>query len=208
MNLASSRSSDTLRQHPPDAARSTNQFLTLSNLLSLARIVLILPFLAVVFSSLPSARWWACVIVALAALTDKLDGMFARKYQQATEWGRILDPLADKICISALVIVLLIFRWIPLWFAVAVFARDALILIGGLYLKARHGLVLPSNRTGKWAVGFIGATLFLLLVGVQSVLTDVMIVATTLMLAASLALYLKEFFTVTVKGVGTVHGPS
>jgi CDP-diacylglycerol--glycerol-3-phosphate 3-phosphatidyltransferase len=160
------------------------------------RIALIVPFVIVVFSSIPSARLWACLIMALAALTDKLDGDLARKYQQTSEWGKILDPLADKIGIGALVIVLIILRLIPTWLAVSLFARDLLILLGGVYLKARCKLVLPSNLAGKWTVGVIALTLFAILAGVRSVVVDLLVWATVTMLVLSLALYSREFLAV------------
>jgi CDP-diacylglycerol--glycerol-3-phosphate 3-phosphatidyltransferase len=176
--------------------RTSNTFLTLPNLLSFARIALIVPFVIVVFSAMPFARLWACLIMALAALTDKLDGDLARKYHQTSEWGKILDPLADKICIGALVIVLIILRLIPTWLAVSLFARDLLILLGGLYLKARYKLVLPSNLAGKWTVGVIALSLFAILAGASSVVVDPLVWATLTMLVFSLALYSRQFLTI------------
>jgi cardiolipin synthase len=189
-------SSETRRPGVGSLPRTSNTFLTLPNLLSFVRIALIVPFVIVVFSSIPSARLWACLIMALAALTDKLDGDLARKYQQTSEWGKILDPLADKIGIGALVIVLIILRLIPTWLAVSLFARDLLILLGGVYLKARCKLVLPSNLAGKWTVGVIALTLFAILAGVRSVVVDLLVWATVTMLVLSLALYSREFLAV------------
>jgi len=202
--------------HTPEATRpaveapskAANTFVTLANLLSLTRIVLIIPFVIVVFSPIPSARLWACIIMGLAVLTDRLDGIAARRYQQATEWGRILDPLADKLAVAALVIVLLVLGLIPIWFAAGLFARDLLILLGGLYLKVRHGLVLPSNTAGKWTVNVIALTLFAVLAGVRSVVVDVFMWVTMAMLLISLMLYVAEFFTVLRGGGNVAHGPS
>ena len=170
-----------------------NRFLTLSNLLSLLRAFLAIPFLLIMLSSMPSAKVWGCVLIAVAALTDKLDGVLARKYHQTTEWGRILDPLADKVDVAAAVVVLLLTKSLPLWFVGLVFGRDVLILLGGLYVKSTRGVVLASNEAGKWTVGLITLTIFLLLLGVHSLLTDIMIAVTSMMLLISFGLYVSRF---------------
>lgn len=188
--------------------RISHRFLTLPNLLSITRVLLIVPFVIVLFSSIPSARLWACLIMALAVLTDKLDGDLARKYRQTSEWGKLLDPLADKIAVGALVIVLLLLSLIPVWFAVALFARDLLILLGGLYLKAGRGLVLSSNLAGKLTVNVIALTLFAVLAGVHTVVVEVCTWITVAMLVISFTLYLREFIAVLWRGRGTNDEPS
>lgn len=140
--------------------------------------------------------------MAIAALTDKLDGVFARRYHEVTEWGKILDPLADKIAVAVAAIVLLKLDAISLWFVIAILARDLLIFAGGMYLKRRQGVVLQSNETGKWAVGIIALTLFLMVVGIRSIVTDVLITATVILLIVSLSFYLVRFAEEMKKPVG------
>ncbi|MCK5571990.1 MAG: CDP-alcohol phosphatidyltransferase family protein [Bacteroidetes bacterium] len=171
-------------------------FLTLSNLLSILRILLAIPFAAVMLSSVPSAPVWGCFLLGLGVLTDRLDGYFARRYDQETEWGRILDPLADKIGIAVVALVLLILGRIPLWFVAVIVARDLLILAGGIYLKARTGKVLPSNRLGKWAVGVIAVALFLALLDIAPAIQVVLMVTTLIMLLVSLLLYVRRLIEV------------
>jgi cardiolipin synthase len=91
----------------------------------------------------------------LAMFTDYLDGYFARKFNQTSEMGKILDPLADKVMVISIIIILALMHRIPLWLTVMIFARDILILIGGIYLKKKLDYVVPSNQTGKWTVLFI-----------------------------------------------------
>ena len=189
---------------PSDA--HMNKFLTVPNLLSILRMVLVIPFLLVMLSSIPSATVWGAVLIAIAALTDKLDGVLARKYHQTSEWGRILDPLADKLALAAGVLVLLVLKLVPLWFAGLVFGRDLLILLGGLYLKSTRGTVLPSNEAGKWTVGFITLTVFLLLVRVDSLVTDIAMSATSVMLLVSFVLYVSRFVEVIKNSGQSVHG--
>lgn len=168
-------------------------FLTVPNLLSLLRLVLAVPFAAVMMSSYPSSRVWGTVIIVLAALTDKLDGVLARKLHQESEWGRILDPVADKVGVATAAVVLLVLGDLPLWFAGMVLGRDLLILAGGLVLKTRRGVVIPSNVLGKWTVGAMALLIFLLVIGQASVLTDVLIFVCTGLLALSLLEYVRVF---------------
>lgn len=180
---------DSPQGFPPDAGR----FFTVSNVLSLLRVALVVPFVFIMLGEGGSSRLWGAALMVVAGLTDKLDGMLARKYHQITEWGKILDPLADKIAIGAVVLVLLVLDAIPLWFVVVILARDVLILVGGIYLKARRGVVLPSNEAGKWAVGVIALTLFLAVLGVSGVVLDLLIGASLVMLALSSVLYVTRF---------------
>ena len=140
------------------------EILTIPNLLSILRMLLPIPFMLVMTSSMPDARIWGVVIIMLGVLTDKLDGDLARWLHCETEWGRILDPLADKVAVAAVALVLLWLGLVPAWFVVLLLARDLLILAGGLYIRKTHGLVLPSNWAGKWAVGVIGFTLLFTLI--------------------------------------------
>jgi CDP-diacylglycerol--glycerol-3-phosphate 3-phosphatidyltransferase len=183
-------------------------FLTLSNLLSILRIVLTIPFAAVMLSSVPSAPLWGSLLLALGVLTDRLDGYFARRYDQETEWGRILDPLADKIAVAVVGLVLLILGRIPLWFVAAIVGRDLLILAGGIYLKVRMGKVLPSNWLGKWAVGIIAIALFLALLDIAPALQVVLMVAILIILLVSLFLYVKRFIEVLRTETRRAHGIS
>ena len=181
--------------HVPTSDLQT-KFLTVSNLLSAFRALLALPFILVMLSQTPSSRFWGAAIMVLAALTDKMDGVLARKLHQTSEWGKIFDPLADKIALAAGVIVLLLLQALPLWFVYVVLVRDAMIFVGGMYLKAKQGIILPSNALGKWTAGIIGLTLLGLVIGIHPAATDVLLFASTVMAVASFALYAKRFVDV------------
>ena len=168
-------------------------FLTLPNILSLLRLFLVIPLVTVMLSDIPAARLWGVGIMILAALTDFFDGRLARKLHCESEWGRILDPLADKVGVAGVALVLLILGELPLWFFLALVARDVAILLGGLYLKTRFGVVLPSIQTGKWAVGTFALTLTLLMAGIRGTLTDVLIGASLAFLVVSFVLYVRIF---------------
>ncbi len=170
------------------------EFVTPSNILSLTRLVLAIPFALVMLSSLPSARIWGAIILVVGGLTDRYDGILARRYGQETELGRILDPLADKIGLGTAAVVFLVLGELPLWFVIALLARDLLILAGGMVLKARSGAVFPSHIAGKIAVGTMSLLLFVILLGGPSVPATVLIWASTALLLWSFLVYASVFF--------------
>ena len=91
----------------------------------------------------------SAAIMIIAFLTDVGDGYFARKMNQVTETGKIIDPLADKVFVNTVIIVLLIPGSIPLWFGFPVLLRDVLIILGSLILRNKLKHVLPSDYIGK-----------------------------------------------------------
>jgi CDP-diacylglycerol--glycerol-3-phosphate 3-phosphatidyltransferase len=131
--------------------------------------------------------------MVLAALTDKLDGVLARKLHQTSDWGKILDPLADKIAIATVVLVLLVLNLLPMWFVWLSLGRDAAILAGGIYLRTRRGLLLPSNELGKWTVGIVSLYLFLLIVHGPQWAVDIFVSCSVVLLVVSFALYAHRF---------------
>lgn len=128
-----------------------SELLQVPNLLSLSRI-LFLPLIGYFmargddFSSLV-----ALGLLILAGITDGLDGYFARRLNQVTQTGLILDPLADKVMAAGLVILLILYREFPIWLAAVIVGRDLLLLLAGLVLLRKSDSVPPSNLTGKYA---------------------------------------------------------
>lgn len=183
----------------PNQTVSSNRFLTISNLLSISRALLAIPFAFVMLNETPSSRLWGAAIMVLAALTDKFDGEIARKYNQITEWGKILDPIADKIAVSVVAIVLLVLGNVPAWFVGVILLRDVLIFSGGMYIKSKKGVVLSSNEVGKWTVGIVSLALFLMVLNAQTVFIDVFVWASTILLAISFSMYVRRF-TEVLKG--------
>ena len=92
----------------------------------------------------------------LLPLTDVLDGYLARKLNQVTEVGKIIDPLADKAAMAVIVVKLFSIGEISAFFFLLIIIRDLLIFIGGIYVSKKLGRVLPSNKLGKLTVLFIG----------------------------------------------------
>ena len=128
----------------------------LPNALSLLRVAL-LPF---VLWTLWEEWNAACLLLmAVATATDWLDGHLARRLGQVSDAGKVLDPLADKICIDGMVIALSLWRNFPWWATGLIVGRDLLIVAGGLAVVRSRRTVPVSNRPGKWAAGSLAATL-------------------------------------------------
>ena len=116
------------------------------NLLSLLRLLLVPVFLWLL---LADHLIWALIVLAAAGASDWLDGVIARKFNQITELGKVLDPAADRLYIFATLIGLTINGNIPLWLAVVIITRDVMLLL--VYpLLATHGYgPLPVHYLGK-----------------------------------------------------------
>lgn len=119
-----------------------------ANRLTLSRLVLTIFFVVALNSPWPYGRTIAFFVFIVAGITDFFDGEIARRYQIITNFGKLMDPLVDKIMMAAAFICLVPLRAIPAWVATVVVARD--FLITGLRLLASaEGQVLPAERLGK-----------------------------------------------------------
>ena len=119
-----------------------------ANRLTLSRLLLTVLFVAALSSSWAYARTSALIIFLIAGLTDFIDGEVARRYGSITNFGKLMDPLVDKIMMAAAFISLVPLKAVPAWAATTVVARD--FLITGLRLMASaKGRVLPAERLGK-----------------------------------------------------------
>jgi CDP-diacylglycerol--glycerol-3-phosphate 3-phosphatidyltransferase len=123
--------------------------LNLPNYLSFARLGLLPAFLILASRETEAARIWLFVLGALAILSDVLDGYLARKLGQVTEFGKILDPLSDKIITAALTIFALFEKGFPFWLGGVILGRDVLILGLALLWRRKLAFVPASNLAGK-----------------------------------------------------------
>lgn len=129
------------------------------NLLSITRLLLLPIVLYLVTLPGDWAPWAAVGLMVLSMAFDWLDGLLARRWNAVTEFGKVIDPVADKVCIGAVAIVLTIYRGFPLWLMIVILGRDVLILLGGFLLRHRRHETPMSNYAGKAAAFVIGATL-------------------------------------------------
>jgi len=136
---------------PVNAAdRGSSRIVNIPNAFSALRIVLI-PFL-IYYMSLQQGNTELIIIAVLMGISDYGDGYFARKLNQITESGKILDPLADKLAVTAAAIGLVLYRDFPLWALILLVVRDIIILIAGIFVMRKTGVVPSSNLLGKWTV--------------------------------------------------------
>lgn len=122
--------------------------LTIPNALSMLRLAGVPVFLWLVLG--PEADGWALLVLALSGLTDWLDGVLARRLNQVSELGKLLDPVADRLYILAALLGLALREVIPWWLAIGIPLRDVLLLIGLIPLLRRAGFgPLPVHFLGK-----------------------------------------------------------
>ncbi len=140
-----------------------NEIYTVSNLLSFFRLLMAIPFWILIGNiNEPGIRNVIAALTVIGALTDWLDGYVARKRNEVTELGKIIDPLADKIAIGAIIIRLYMVGEIPEYYFFLIIGRDVLIFIGGVIVSKMIGKILPSNVLGKITVSMIGMVILLI----------------------------------------------
>ncbi len=128
------------------------QLATLPNYLTVSRI-LVLPLLAILIEREQNA--WACLVLILAGFSDLLDGYIARRQKIETDFGKLMDPLADKILLGVGVIFLVARAQDPLspWLAALLLSREFLVT-GLRAMAASRGLIVPAGKMGKWKAFF------------------------------------------------------
>ena len=171
---------------------------TISNLLSFARIILVIPIAVLLVVENPSAKYVAIGLIVIATFTDLFDGMLARKLHQVTELGKIVDPLADKIAVGVVGVILLVQGKLPAWFVLLAILRDVMIFFGGTYINKTRKILLQSNTAGKWAVTVMTALILLTILdrGEIDWLKNVFLAASSVLLLLSFGLYLKRFIEI------------
>ncbi|KJJ85275.1 CDP-diacylglycerol--glycerol-3-phosphate 3-phosphatidyltransferase [Candidatus Omnitrophus magneticus] len=122
--------------------------MNLPNKLTISRIILTLFFVFFLFSRGLSSKVITLVIFFLAVLTDYFDGYFARKYNLVSDFGRLLDPIADKILTLSAFISFVIMGIIPAWMVLIITIREFFIT-GIRILSLRNNAVIPASKGGK-----------------------------------------------------------
>ncbi len=138
---------------------AVRNFFYVSNLLSIIRLALT-PFL---FHTIIRRSHVAVLVIGgLAILTDMLDGYFARRLNQRTNLGKILDPIADKAIISAVIIALILSNSsFPRWAFIVIIIRDVLIVVANMFLFHRTQIIARSDVWGKCTTFFLATALAL-----------------------------------------------
>jgi CDP-diacylglycerol---glycerol-3-phosphate 3-phosphatidyltransferase len=135
----------------------------LPNALTIARLLLIPIFVVLMLSAEGGHSWAAGVVFGIAGITDQVDGFLARRWHVESDFGRIFDPLADRLMIDAAVILLYVVDHMPLAGLIVIIGRDVA-LMGGYKAIAPQGYELRVNLLGKAATWLLYAGIFFLLV--------------------------------------------
>ncbi len=137
-----------------DENKKSKNGMNLPNKLTILRTVLIPFFLIALLCDkeyggfIPYGNWIALLIFALASITDMLDGKIARKYNLVTNFGKFMDPLADKLLVSSAMIAFIELDRIPCWIVIVIIARE-FIISGFRLVAADNGIVIAAGIWGK-----------------------------------------------------------
>ena len=166
--------------------------MNLPNKLTMFRVILIPFFVAFLLVDITSAdKWIALAVFIIASLTDLLDGKIARKYGLVTNFGKFMDPLADKLLVCSALICLVALEKIPAWIVIVIIARE--FIISGFRLVASdNGVVIAASYWGKFKTTFQMVMICLMIADIEALQTVTVIVmwAALILTVVSLADYL------------------
>ena len=178
--------------------------MNLPNKLTVTRVILI-PFF--VFALLyqggenQTFRWAAAAVFIVASLTDLLDGKIARKYNLVTNFGKFMDPLADKLLVCSALICLIELRQLPAWVVIIIISRE--FIISGFRLVASdNGIVIAASYWGKFKTTFQMIAVVLLIVNLPALtfITNLCVWAALVLTVVSLVDYLFKNHKVLTEG--------
>ena len=149
--------------------------------------------------SLQNQEWWLITLglILIAAVSDMLDGFFARRAHEVTHIGKWLDPICDTICIGSVVFYLILNGIIPMWFFIVLILRYVSISIGAIYFINHTDLVLSANIFGKWASGLTALFVLLKIIPrteILELLTMTCLLIVIPLLLISWIVYIRTFF--------------
>ncbi len=166
--------------------------MNLPNKLTMFRVVLI-PFfvLFMLIDITQFDKWIALAVFIVASLTDLLDGKIARKYNLVTNFGKFMDPLADKLLVCSALICLVALSKIPAWIVIVIIARE-FIISGFRLIASDNGVVIAASYWGKFKTTFQMVMICLMIadIGALSLLTAIVMWVALVLTVVSLIDYL------------------
>lgn len=167
--------------------------MNLPNKLTLFRVVLVPFFVAFLLNQHVNEYFniIALVIFIVASLTDLLDGKIARKYNLVTNFGKFMDPLADKLLVCSAIICLIELERIPSWIVVIIIARE-FVISGFRLIASDNGVVIAASMWGKYKTTFQMIMVILMIVNLPQLqlVTDIVMWIATILTVVSLIDYL------------------
>lgn len=194
---------DTRPPRPP-AFPHMGRLWTAANALSLSRAVLVAPIAVLVYRGGPVGPMFA--LIGLAIATDWFDGRVARWSGTVSEWGKVLDAVADKLAAAAVTVALLTRPEppnLPLWFVALAVSRDVILAVGGLVQTRRLGRFTSSLWSGKVAVAALALTVVVALLGEPFAtprLMEALVGLTAAVMAYSIVKYTVRFVAIARRG--------
>ena len=167
--------------------------MNLPNKLTLFRVVLIPFFVVFMLVNVTgnADKWIALIIFIIASLTDLLDGKIARKYNLITDFGKFMDPLADKLLVCSALICLVSLNKIPAWIVIIIIARE-FIISGFRLIAADNGRVIAASYWGKFKTTFQMIMVILMIADISQlfILTQIIMYVALILTVVSLVDYL------------------
>ena len=179
----------------------SRELVSLPNILSYIRIILIPVFIIIYLNADNSAEYYASAAVILASwFTDMLDGFIARRFSMVTDFGKFLDPLADKLTQGAMVLCL-VSRYPLMWLAVCLLLiKEAFMATAGIVILKKYGRKLNGARWfGKMCTGVIYISILILLVypSIPLGAANALISVCSAVMLFTLIMYIPEFVKLT-----------
>lgn len=178
--------------------------MNLPNKLTILRVIMI-PFfvLALLYNGgeNQTLRYVAAAIFIIASLTDMLDGKIARKYNLVTNFGKFMDPLADKLLVCSALICLVELKELPAWMVIVIISRE-FIITGFRLVASDNGVVIAASYWGKFKTTFQMIAVVLLIVGIPalSMVTTAVVWIALILTVISLVDYIAKNVNVLKEG--------
>lgn len=153
--------------------------MNLPNKLTVLRVIMVPFFVFFMLTDVggPANKWIALILFCIASLTDMLDGKIARKYNLVTNFGKFMDPLADKLLVCSAMICMIEMGKLPAWIVIVIIARE--FIISGFRLVASdNGIVIAASYWGKFKTVFQMAMIIVLIAdfgGIFDIIAQVLI---------------------------------
>ena len=169
--------------------------MNLPNKLTVLRMIMIVPFVVFMLTDTAGdlSKWIALVLFVVASLTDLLDGHIARKYNLVTNFGKFMDPLADKLLVCAAMICLVETGKIPSWVVIIIISRE-FIISGFRLIASDNGIVIAASYWGKFKTVFQMIMIVLMIADIAAIyiVTQSVMWIALILTVVSLIDYLKK----------------